>query len=78
MEDELSSLIFQNKNLIYSIVHHFNNGAEIDDLFQIGCIGLIKAYQNYNESMNTKFTTYAYPYIFGEISKYVRENKGIN
>ena len=77
MNEELSKLIVDNENLIYRITHFFNNYSNKEDLFQVGCIGLIKAYNNYKDDYNTKFTTYAYPYILGEIKKYIREDKGI-
>ncbi len=73
--ESLSVLIEQNKNLIYKIATLFNGNKE--DLFQVGCIGLINAYKKYDESYNTKFSTYAYPYILGEISNYVKKDKGI-
>ena len=77
MNEELSKLITDNENLIYKITHYFSNYSSKEDLFQVGCVGLIKAYKNYSENYNTKFTTYAYPYILGEIKKYIREDKGI-
>lgn len=77
MNEELSKLITDNENLIYRITHYFNNYLNKEDLFQVGCIGLIKAYQNYKEEFGTKFSTYAYSYILGEIKKYIREDKGI-
>lgn len=77
MNEQLAILIKENEKLIYKITHFFQNYESKEDLFQVGCIGLIKAYQNYNEGYNTKFTTYAYPYILGEMKKYVREDKGI-
>lgn len=77
MNEQLLQLIKENEKLIYKMTHFFTNYESKDDLFQVGCIGLIKAYQNYKEGYNTKFTTYAYPYILGEIKKYVREDRGI-
>lgn len=77
MNEELSRIIIENENLIHKITHFFSNYSNKEDLFQVGCIGLIKAYQNYEDKYNTKFTTYAYPYILGEIRKYIREDKGI-
>ena len=71
-----SNFIIENQNLIYSIASYYK-GYNIEDLFQVGCIGLIEAYQNYDSSKNTKFTTYAYPYILGRISEYVRCDKDI-
>ncbi len=72
----LNELIEENKELIYSIVYRFKN-YEVDDLFQVGCLGLIKAYNNYNLNFNTKFTTYAYPYIVGEIYHFINSNHTI-
>ena len=72
---ELKDLVLENQNLIYSIASKFR--GDIEDLFQVGCIGLIKAYENYDSSKQTKFTTYAYTYIFGEIYQYVLKNKNI-
>jgi len=77
MNEELSKLITENENLIHKITHFFSNYSSKEDLFQVGCIGLIKAYNNYQEEYNTKFTTYAYSYILGEIKKYIREDKEI-
>lgn len=75
--ESLSDLIDQNKNLIYKVTTLFNGYSSNEDLFQVGCIGLINAYKKYDESYNTKFSTYAYPYILGEISNYVKKDKGI-
>lgn len=67
-----------NLRLVLSIVHRFNNSNEnIDDLFQIGCIGLIKAIDNFDLSLNVKFSTYAVPMIQGELRRYLRDNKAI-
>jgi len=76
MEDNnLKNLIVENQNLIYSIARKFK--GDLEDLFQVGCIGFINAYKNYDISYQTKFTTYAYSYVFGEIYKYVLQNKNI-
>lgn len=74
---DLKDLIIENQNLIYKISYYFKNYSNKEDLFQVGCIGLIKAYKNYDSAFNTKFTTFAFPYILGEMKKYVREDKGI-
>ena len=74
--DNLTNLILENANLIYKICGFFPYGNK-EDLFQVGCIGLINAYKKYDDSFNTKFTTYAYPYIFGEINSYVKKDRGI-
>lgn len=64
------------KKLIYSIARKYSyNDDMLEDLYQVGNIGLIKALNNYNESASAKFSTYAHFYIKGEIIKYLRENK---
>jgi len=75
--DEITNLILNNEKLIYSITNYFKNYNCKEDLYQAGCLGLINAYKKYNPNMNCKFTTYAYPYILGEMRKLVREDKGI-
>ena len=75
--DEITNLIIENERLIYSIANYFKNYQSKEDLYQAGCLGLITAYKKYDSSMNCKFTTYAYPYILGEMRKLVREDKGI-
>lgn len=70
--------IIDNQNLVYSIIHtYFPNCSNKNDLFQVGMIGLMNAYKLYNSDYNTKFSTYAYSFILGEMRKYVREDKGI-
>ena len=75
--DEITNLILNNEKLIYSITNYFKNYNSKEDLYQAGCLGLINAYKRYNPSINCKFTTYAYPYILGEMRKLVREDKGL-
>lgn len=75
--DKLKEIIIDNQNLIYSIIHKFRS-KDYDDLYQAGCIGLINAYNNYNEKMNVKFSSYAYNYILGEIYKYLINNRLIH
>ena len=70
--------IYGNLRLVLSILQRFNNRSEnIDDLFQIGCIGLIKALDNFDTSHDVKFSTYAVPMIIGEIRRYLRDNNSI-
>lgn len=67
-----------NLRLVLSVIKRFNNSNEnIDDLFQIGCIGLIKAIDNFDPTMEVKFSTYAVPMIIGEIRRYLRDNNSI-
>lgn len=75
--DTVLDIIKSNEKLIYSIASNFKNYKSIEDLYQAGCLGIITAYKNFDESKNCKFTTYAYPYIFGEMRKLVRNDKGI-
>lgn len=70
--------IYGNLRLVLSIVQRFGNGNEnIDDLFQIGCIGLIKALDNFDRSLNVQFSTYAVPMITGEVRRYLRDSNQI-
>lgn len=73
----MEELILENSNLIYSITKYFEKYGNKEDLYQAGCIGMMIAYKNYDPSQNVKFTTYAYPYILGEMKKLVREDKTI-
>lgn len=67
-----------NLRLVLSIIQRFNNrGESVDDLFQVGCIGLIKAIDNFDLSQNVQFSTYAVPMIIGEIRRYLRDNNAI-
>lgn len=72
------SLIDGNLRLVLSIIQRFTNRKEnMDDLFQVGCIGLIKAIDNFNIDMDVKFSTYAVPMIIGEVRRYLRDNNTI-
>lgn len=67
-----------NLRLVLSVIKRFQNSSEnADDLFQIGCIGLIKAIDNFDTTLNVKFSTYAVPMIIGEIRRYLRDNNAI-
>ena len=74
---DIETLIKDNERLIYSIASNFKNYKSLEDLYQAGCLGLITAYKHFDMNRDCKFTTYAYPYIFGEMRKLVREDKGI-
>ena len=75
--NEITKLLIENEKLIYSIASKFTKYKDKEDLFQAGCIGMIEAYKKFDKTKGTKFTTYAYPYIFGEINKFVREDHTI-
>ena len=67
-----------NLRLVLSVIQRFGNrGENVDDLFQVGCIGLIKALDNFDVSQNVRFSTYAVPMIIGEIRRYLRDNNAI-
>lgn len=75
--NNITELIFENEGLIYKIINKYKNYFEIEDLYQVAVMGLIKAYNNYKNSYNTKFTSYAYPYILGEVIKYINEFRSV-
>ncbi len=71
-------LINGNLRLVLSVIQRFTNrGENMDDLFQIGCIGLIKAIDNFDPIHEVKFSTYAVPMIIGEIRRYLRDNNSV-
>lgn len=71
-------LIDGNLRLVLSIIQRFTGRREnMDDLFQVGCIGLIKAIDNFNTDLDVKFSTYAVPMIIGEVRRYLRDNNAI-
>lgn len=72
-----NEFILEYSKLIYSLTKYFEGYQHKDDLYQAGCLGLMMAYQNYDETYGVKFSTYAYSYILGEMKKLVREDKGI-
>jgi len=76
--DAREQFIQGNLRLVLSVIQRFNNrGENSDDLFQVGCIGLIKAIDNFDLSQNVQFSTYAVPMIIGEIRRYLRDNNSI-
>ncbi|NLO98559.1 MAG: RNA polymerase sporulation sigma factor SigG [Peptococcaceae bacterium] len=71
-------LVKGNLRLVLSVIQRFSNrGEHVDDLFQVGCIGLMKAIDNFDLYQNVKFSTYAVPMIIGEIRRYLRDNNPI-
>lgn len=72
------TFLMGNLRLVLSVIQRFTNrGEQLDDLFQVGCIGLIKAYENFDMGHNVRFSTYAVPMIIGEIRRYLRDNSPI-
>lgn len=73
-----SEFINGNLRLVLSVIQRFSNrGENPDDLFQVGCIGLIKSIDNFDLSQNVQFSTYAVPMIIGEVRRYLRDNNSI-
>ncbi len=71
-------LVKGNLRLVLSVIQRFSNrGENLDDLFQVGCIGLIKAIDNFDTGMDVKFSTYAVPMVIGEIRRYLRDNNSV-
>ncbi len=76
--DAREKYIYGNLRLVLSIIQRFNNRGEyVDDIFQVGCIGLIKAIDNFDITQGVQFSTYAVPMIIGEIRRYLRDNNSI-
>ena len=74
-KEDMTKLIEENNGLIWSIVRRFNGrGYDIEDLYQIGSIGFIKAIQRFDTSFEVRLSTYAVPYILGEIKRYIRDD----
>lgn len=77
-EGARQTFINGNLRLVLSVIQRFNGrGETADDLFQIGCVGLMKAIDNFDLSQNVQFSTYAVPMIIGEIRRYLRDNNSI-
>ena len=71
--DELDKIL-EYEGLVGSIIQRYTKYFDSDDLYQVGMLGLINAYRNFDDSKNTKFSTYAYYYVLGEVKRYVRES----
>ena len=77
MNDIMYELIKANEGLIYKIASKYSKYYSIEDLYQVGSIGIIKAYKKYREDSNAKFSTYAYKYVLGEIIDFIRKDRNI-
>ena len=70
--------VVANLRLVLSVVQRFSGHCDkSDDMFQVGCVGLLKAIDNFDETLNVKFSTYAVPMIIGEIRRYLRDNNSV-
>ena len=77
-EDAKNALILNNSPLVKSIVKRYKNkGVEYDDLYQLGCVGFVKAINNFDETYNVRFSTYAVPMIAGEIKRFLRDDGSV-
>ena len=77
-ENAKNDFVMANMRLVLSIVQRFNAKKEsVDDIFQVGCIGLIKAMENFNTDLNLRFSTYAVPMIIGEIRRFLRDSSPV-
>lgn len=77
-QEAREQLISGNLRLVLSVIQRFSNrGENADDLFQVGCIGLIKAIDNFNTDLDVRFSTYGVPMIIGEIRRYLRDNSAL-
>ena len=77
MSDKYLKLIKESEGLIYKIASKYSMYYSIDDLYQVGSIGVIKAYKNFKRDTSVKFSTYAYKYILGEIIEFIRTDRNI-
>lgn len=75
--ENLGEIILENEGIIYKIINKYRNYFELDDLYQVAVMGLIKASKTYNSDYGAKFTSYAYPFILGEVIKYINEYRNI-
>ena len=77
-EEARDIFIKENLRLVLSVIQRFSGrGEQMDDLFQVGCIGLMKAIDNFNTELGVRFSTYAVPMIIGEIRRYLRDNSSV-
>ncbi len=77
-KDAAEEMIRENSGLIWSVAHHFfGRGVEPDDLYQLGCVGFLKAVQGFDDSFGTQFSTYAVPKISGEIRRFLRDDGAV-
>ena len=75
--ENLGDIIIENEGIIYKIINKYRNYFELEDLYQVAVMGIIKASKTYNSEYGAKFTSYAYPFILGEVIKYINEYRNI-
>lgn len=74
---EKTQILLENEKIIYSIINKYTYYFDRDDLYQVGMLGLIDAYDNYNSNKNTKFSSFAYFYVLGKVKEYIRKSNVI-
>lgn len=72
-----TQILLENEKIIYSIINKYTYYFDRDDLYQVGMLGLIDAYDNYNSNKNTKFSSFAYFYVLGKVKEYIRKSNVI-
>lgn len=77
-ENAKERFVIENSGLIYSLAHRFTNKQQIEELFQVGCIGLMKAINQYDPIYECSFSTYAVPLILGEMKRYFRDDQAVH
>ena len=77
MNELINERIIECEGIIYKLINRYKNYHNFDDLYQAGCIGIIKASKKYDDNSNTKFSTYAFKYIMGEMIDFIRKDKNI-
>lgn len=77
LDQKEMEVLKENERLVYSIIKKYEHYYDKEDLYQVGMIGLMNAYRHFDANYQVKFSTYAFPYIIGEVTKYIREDKSI-
>lgn len=72
-----TQILLENEKIIYSVINKYTYYFDRDDLYQVGMLGLIDAYDNYNSNKNTKFSSFAYFYVLGKVKEYIRKSNVI-
>ena len=73
MKDK-TTILLENENIVYSIINKYTYYFDKDDLYQVGMIGLMDAYDHYKDDKNTKFSSFAYFYVLGKVKEYIRNS----
>ena len=71
---DVATVLLENENLVYSIINKYTYYFDKDDLYQVGMIGLMDAYNHYQNDKNTKFSSFAYFYVLGKVKEYIRNS----